>query len=359
MGDEHTENTLRGRDLAGLGGLLVAGVVGGMVIGLVVDEQAGTSPVGVLIGIAVGVVGRRRRLLVPRPHGSAGLRCSDDLRPCPGRRAPAGSPVTPELPPATTSRHHPARCPRWPPARSRRSGACCKDQRKALWVAVVLVVASFWVLGQLDRWTLGTSIAIGVLLGVVNHLATELWLLRLITSGDQPTRKQMITATLVRLGLLTVVAVGIADRLLARRFRAAARSGRLPTDRPDDDQLDPPEGAEEPMTLSRVRNAALVLAVVSFVVGIVMSFAESDAAEDRDRPPHHSHRRPADVQHRHDHLHRRRRCGRHPDGLLRSGAPSPRRTPTTSRPSSSCCGRRSSTRSTPRSRTTSARCTRS
>ena len=54
-----------------------------------------------------------------------------------------------------------------------------KDQRKALWVAVVLVVASFWVLGQLDRWTLGTSIAIGVLLGVVNHVATELWLLRL------------------------------------------------------------------------------------------------------------------------------------------------------------------------------------
>ena len=56
MVDEHTENTLRGRDLAGLGGLLVAAVVGGMVIGLVVDEQAGTTPAGVLIGIAVGVV---------------------------------------------------------------------------------------------------------------------------------------------------------------------------------------------------------------------------------------------------------------------------------------------------------------
>lgn len=85
-----------------------------------------------------------------------------------------------------------------------------KDQRKALWVAVGLIVASFWILGQLDRWALGTSISIGVLLGVVNHVATELWLLRLITSGDQPTRKQMVTATLVRLGLLTVVALGIA-----------------------------------------------------------------------------------------------------------------------------------------------------
>ena len=56
MGDEHTENTLRGRDLAGLGGLLVVAVVGGMVIGLVVDNQAGTTPAGVLIGIAVGIV---------------------------------------------------------------------------------------------------------------------------------------------------------------------------------------------------------------------------------------------------------------------------------------------------------------
>jgi F0F1-type ATP synthase assembly protein I len=56
MGDERSDNELRGRDLAGLGGLLVAGVVGGMVIGLVVDDQAGSSPVGVLVGIAVGVV---------------------------------------------------------------------------------------------------------------------------------------------------------------------------------------------------------------------------------------------------------------------------------------------------------------
>lgn len=85
-----------------------------------------------------------------------------------------------------------------------------KDQRKALWVALVLVVASFWVCGQLDRWTLGTSLAVGVVLGVANHVATELWLLRLITSGDQPTRGKMVAATLVRLGVLTVVAVGIA-----------------------------------------------------------------------------------------------------------------------------------------------------
>ena len=56
MDDERTENTLRGRDLVGLGGLLVAAVVGGMVIGLVFDNAVGTSPAGVLVGIAVGIV---------------------------------------------------------------------------------------------------------------------------------------------------------------------------------------------------------------------------------------------------------------------------------------------------------------
>ena len=56
MGDEHTENGLRGRDLASLGGLLVAAVVGGMVIGLLIDNAAGTSPAATLVGIAIGVI---------------------------------------------------------------------------------------------------------------------------------------------------------------------------------------------------------------------------------------------------------------------------------------------------------------
>jgi F0F1-type ATP synthase assembly protein I len=47
---------LRGRDLVGLGGILVAAVVGGMLLGLLVDHLAGTSPVGVLVGVLVGVV---------------------------------------------------------------------------------------------------------------------------------------------------------------------------------------------------------------------------------------------------------------------------------------------------------------
>jgi F0F1-type ATP synthase assembly protein I len=47
---------LRGRDLVELGGLLVGAVVGGLVLGLLVDAAAGTSPVFVLVGIFLGIL---------------------------------------------------------------------------------------------------------------------------------------------------------------------------------------------------------------------------------------------------------------------------------------------------------------
>ena len=50
----------------------------------------------------------------------------------------------------------------------------------------------------------------GVFLGLCNHLATEYWLLKLISSGEKPTRNKMIASTIVRLVVLTVVAVAIA-----------------------------------------------------------------------------------------------------------------------------------------------------
>jgi F0F1-type ATP synthase assembly protein I len=48
---------LRGRDMLGLGGLLVGAVVGGLVIGLLLDQAFGTSPLFVLLGIGLGIVG--------------------------------------------------------------------------------------------------------------------------------------------------------------------------------------------------------------------------------------------------------------------------------------------------------------
>ena len=89
-------------------------------------------------------------------------------------------------------------------------GRIIKDQRKAIIVALGLAVAVYWVAGQLGEWTLAGCIAGGIGLGLVNHLATEYWLLRIITSGEQPTRNEMIFATVARLTVLTAVAVTIA-----------------------------------------------------------------------------------------------------------------------------------------------------
>jgi|EndMetStandDraft_8_1072994.scaffolds.fasta_scaffold1236579_1 F0F1-type ATP synthase assembly protein I len=50
------DKILRGRDLISLGGLLAAAVIGGLVIGLVVDELAGTAPTFSLVGIGIGIL---------------------------------------------------------------------------------------------------------------------------------------------------------------------------------------------------------------------------------------------------------------------------------------------------------------
>lgn len=85
-----------------------------------------------------------------------------------------------------------------------------RDQRKAILVATVMVVGSAWIVGALGRWPLAGCIAGGIVLGLINHLVTEFWLLKIITSGEQPTRNQMVATTLLRLLVLTAVAVGIA-----------------------------------------------------------------------------------------------------------------------------------------------------
>src|ERR1700712_1154241 len=85
-----------------------------------------------------------------------------------------------------------------------------RDQRKVLSVALVLVVADFWILLQVGEPTLAGCTAAGIALGVANHLVTEFWLLRLIASGEQPTRKRLAAAPCARLAVLSVVAVGIA-----------------------------------------------------------------------------------------------------------------------------------------------------
>ena len=56
MADERSDAALRGRDLIGLGGLLVGSVVVFTVLGLVVDNALDTNPVFTLVGVGLGIV---------------------------------------------------------------------------------------------------------------------------------------------------------------------------------------------------------------------------------------------------------------------------------------------------------------
>lgn len=56
MPDGQSDPTFRGRDLAGVGGMLAGAVVVGLVVGLLVDHAAGTSPLWTLVGIALGIL---------------------------------------------------------------------------------------------------------------------------------------------------------------------------------------------------------------------------------------------------------------------------------------------------------------
>ena len=85
-------------------------------------------------------------------------------------------------------------------------GRVIRDQRKIELVAFGLMVISLWFY-QAGSWILPISLIIGVALGLLNHLATEYWLLKVITSGDTPTRGQLTRSTMMRLSILALVAI--------------------------------------------------------------------------------------------------------------------------------------------------------
>ncbi|MGL5811544.1 MAG: hypothetical protein ACRCYQ_16505 [Nocardioides sp.] len=89
-------------------------------------------------------------------------------------------------------------------------GRVLRDQRKIIGVAAVLIVSSLWILVGLGLPVLGGCLAIGVGLGLLNHLVTEYWLLTVISAGAAPSRNQMAGSTFVRLAVLTIVALGVA-----------------------------------------------------------------------------------------------------------------------------------------------------
>ena len=56
VSDDDSDPTINAWTLVGLGSFLVGCVVAGLVIGGLIDEAADSSPVGILIGLSVGVV---------------------------------------------------------------------------------------------------------------------------------------------------------------------------------------------------------------------------------------------------------------------------------------------------------------
>jgi hypothetical protein len=84
------------------------------------------------------------------------------------------------------------------------------DQRKTVFAALAMVVASVWLLGPLADWPTALCAAGGVLLGLVNHLATEYWLAKVISSGEEPTRAKIAMSAFTRLVILAAVAVAVA-----------------------------------------------------------------------------------------------------------------------------------------------------
>ena len=56
MSDDRSDATLRGRDLIGLGGLLVGSVVVFTGLGLLLDGALDSSPVFTLVGVGLGIV---------------------------------------------------------------------------------------------------------------------------------------------------------------------------------------------------------------------------------------------------------------------------------------------------------------
>lgn len=82
-----------------------------------------------------------------------------------------------------------------------------RNQRRAIFMAAGLVVAAIWISIPLGEWQSGVFLAVGFVLGLLNHVLTEHVLLRSVESGDLVTRKQFAASSLIRLLGISVVAV--------------------------------------------------------------------------------------------------------------------------------------------------------
>ena len=82
------------------------------------------------------------------------------------------------------------------------------NQRRAVVLAAVLIVGSFWV--TFGQWDKGALLAAGVGLGLVNHVLTEFAIQKAIAADDPVTRNAYARSSLVRLGFISLVAFALA-----------------------------------------------------------------------------------------------------------------------------------------------------
>lgn len=85
-----------------------------------------------------------------------------------------------------------------------------RNQDRAALLALGLVIAALWISIPMGEWKIGVFLGAGVVLGLVNHMLTELFLLRSVESSDLITRKQYAMSSLVRLLGVSLVAVVLA-----------------------------------------------------------------------------------------------------------------------------------------------------
>lgn len=84
------------------------------------------------------------------------------------------------------------------------------NQRRAIILALVLITGAFWVTVPSSTWQMGALAAAGVTLGLLNHVLTEYAIQKAIAAEDPVTRNAYARSSLIRLGLISVIAFALA-----------------------------------------------------------------------------------------------------------------------------------------------------
>ncbi len=83
-------------------------------------------------------------------------------------------------------------------------------QRRPLLVACLLAAAGLWVAIPSGKAEAGVFFAMGIFLGLLNHILTEVGLAKNLETGDQLSRKQFALGSFGRLAIVTVIAFALA-----------------------------------------------------------------------------------------------------------------------------------------------------